>query len=336
MSNSLDIGDDAARVYRAMLAHPSMDFQTLRKCTGLQEEALREQLDRLSELSLVRPSTSEPGVLHAVGPQVATKLILARQEARLAAEQKRTADIRLAMEELSEEFQQGFSTGVDGIDAAHGIDEIRDRIRLLCSEAREEVMAMAPGAQSAENMESAKPQDAELLARGVRMRTLYQDSLRNDRPTVSYAAWLTSSGGQVRTAPTLPIRLLIFDRATAIIPMDAHGGGTRALFVRSSGVLLALCELFEAAWVGATPLEGGSHKERERERDHDCLVSPEPEYLRLLAQGHTDETIAKRLGVSPRTARRIAAQLMEKLGARSRFQAGVEAALRGWVQTVDP
>ncbi|KUO04434.1 hypothetical protein AQJ67_11900 [Streptomyces caeruleatus] len=320
-----------------MLAHPSMDLQELRNCTGLPEDDLREQLDRLSELSLVRPSTSEPGALHAVGPQVATKLILARQEARLAAEQKKTADIRLAMEELSEEFRQGFSSGVDGIDAAQGIDEIRDRIHLLCSEVREEVMAMAPsGAQTAENMESAKPQDAELLARGVRMRTLYQDSLRNDRPTVNYAAWLTSSGGQVRTAPTLPVRLLIFDRSTAIIPMDAHGGGSRALFVRSGGVLLALCELFEAAWVNAAPLGDGSHKERERERGQESLVSPEHEYLRLLAQGHTDETIAKRLGVSPRTARRIAAQLMEKLGARSRFQAGVEAALRGWVQTVDP
>ncbi|MCM1965674.1 helix-turn-helix transcriptional regulator [Streptomyces sp. G1] len=53
--------------------------------------------------------------------------------------------------------------------------------------------------------------------------------------------------------------------------------------------------------------------------------------IALLAQGHTDESIAKRLGVSQRTARRIAADLMERLGARSRFEAGVRCVQRGWL-----
>jgi DNA-binding CsgD family transcriptional regulator len=49
------------------------------------------------------------------------------------------------------------------------------------------------------------------------------------------------------------------------------------------------------------------------------------EVLQLLAQGHTDETVARTLGVSLRTARRVAADLMVRLGARSRFQAGLMA-----------
>ncbi|MET8630960.1 LuxR C-terminal-related transcriptional regulator, partial [Kitasatospora sp. NPDC004669] len=49
------------------------------------------------------------------------------------------------------------------------------------------------------------------------------------------------------------------------------------------------------------------------------------------ADGHTDDAIAKRLGVSPRTARRIATDLMERLNARSRFQAGVRATQAGWL-----
>lgn len=48
--------------------------------------------------------------------------------------------------------------------------------------------------------------------------------------------------------------------------------------------------------------------------------------LRLLAQGYTDESVARTLGVSLRTARRVAAELMVRLGARSRFQAGLMAA----------
>lgn len=53
--------------------------------------------------------------------------------------------------------------------------------------------------------------------------------------------------------------------------------------------------------------------------------------MRLLAEGHTDDAIGKRLGVSPRTARRIATDLMERLGARSRFEAGVRAVRQGWL-----
>jgi len=45
----------------------------------------------------------------------------------------------------------------------------------------------------------------------------------------------------------------------------------------------------------------------------------------------TDEAAARRLGVSLRTVRRWASHLADRLGARSRFQAGVRARERGWI-----
>ncbi|MEU0742732.1 hypothetical protein [Streptomyces sp. NPDC006134] len=60
--------------------------------------------------------------------------------------------------------------------------------------------------------------------------------------------------------------------------------------------------------------------------DRECaVVSAHAERSSDGAMVITDETIAKRLGVSPRTARRIANTLMTRLGARSRFQAGAMA-----------
>ncbi len=53
--------------------------------------------------------------------------------------------------------------------------------------------------------------------------------------------------------------------------------------------------------------------------------------LQQLAAGAQDEQIARRLGVSLRTVRRRVADVMSELGAESRFQAGVEAAKRGWI-----
>lgn len=327
MFDVLGIEGDAASTYRAVLSYPNKSFEEIREIAGLSEEDLRDHLDKLSELSLVRASPDNPDALRAVGPQVAMKLLLARQEARLAAERKRTEDVRLAVEKLVAEFSAPVGGSVGEVEQAIGIDEIRDRISMLCHEVRGEVMAFAPsGAQTAENMEAARPQDRELLDRGVRMRTLYLDSLRNNQPTVAYATWLTSIGGHVRTAPTLPVRMLIVDRATAVIPMDDESSADGALFLKGKGILAALCELFETVWHKATPLGGVRD-------DHDSHgpTTAETEYLRLLYDGHTDEVIARRLGVSPRTARRMAAELMEKLDARSRFQAGAKAAQRGWI-----
>ncbi len=53
--------------------------------------------------------------------------------------------------------------------------------------------------------------------------------------------------------------------------------------------------------------------------------------LALMAVGMKDEAIARQLGMSPRTLRRRSQELLAELGAGNRFQAGVEAARRGWI-----
>jgi DNA-binding NarL/FixJ family response regulator len=84
-------------------------------------------------------------------------------------------------------------------------------------------------------------------------------------------------------------------------------------------------ELFERIWPDAVPLA-----------DNDIPVDTdlslrEREMLRLLALGATDEFAAAQLNISVRTVRRMVAQIMHRLGARSRFQAGVKATDRGWL-----
>lgn len=53
--------------------------------------------------------------------------------------------------------------------------------------------------------------------------------------------------------------------------------------------------------------------------------------LAMLASGSTDDRAAERLGLSSRTYSRRGAELMVALGTESRFEAGAEAARRGWL-----
>ncbi|MFE2813801.1 LuxR C-terminal-related transcriptional regulator [Streptomyces nigra] len=60
-------------------------------------------------------------------------------------------------------------------------------------------------------------------------------------------------------------------------------------------------------------------------------TSEEIALLTMLRAGLEDQSIARQLGLSTRTATRRTAALMTRLNATTRFQAGVEASARGWV-----
>jgi DNA-binding NarL/FixJ family response regulator len=53
--------------------------------------------------------------------------------------------------------------------------------------------------------------------------------------------------------------------------------------------------------------------------------------LGLLASGATDAVIARTFGWSMRTVQRHIHDLMQEVGARTRFQVGMEAARRDWL-----
>ncbi|GHG73599.1 helix-turn-helix domain-containing protein [Streptomyces griseocarneus] len=323
------LGLDAAseRVYRGMLAMPGAGVGALAEYLEMSDADVRRGLDVLSELSLVRPSAELAGRARAVSPDIGLDILMSRQQARLAAQQQRLEESRVAAAQLIAEFaeQRSASSGFGG-EQLIGLDAIRDRLAGLTRDVREEVMSFSPdGAQTEANIEAARPLDRELLGRGVRMRTIYLDSVRNSPHSVAYAQWLTDRGGQVRTAAALPTRMIIIDRATAVMPVNSEDTAARAVVLSGQGVLTALCALFENVWASAAPLGEVSV------RDDQGLTGQEAAAVQLLAEGRTDETIAKRLGVSQRTARRIATGLMERLGARSRFEAGALAVRAGWL-----
>jgi DNA-binding CsgD family transcriptional regulator len=158
------------------------------------------------------------------------------------------------------------------------------------------------------------------------MRTLYQDAARKHPHLENHAHCLLSQGGEVRTAPSIPQRMVIFDRAQALVPIDPADHRRGALHVTEPGILAALLDLFEHAWNTAVPLGAIRHQDLET-----GLSATDRDLLRLLGGGLTDEAAAQRLGVSSRTVRRQMAAVMERLHAASRFEAGIKAAQRGWL-----
>ncbi|MFJ7277080.1 LuxR C-terminal-related transcriptional regulator [Kitasatospora sp. NPDC098663] len=289
---------------------------------------MREALDRLVELGLLTPSRETVGGLRAVSLEAGLAHLLRRQEEELARRHHALAAGKAAAARAVAEYSAlRPDTDRDGNERLLGLDAIQARLEVLTRRLGEECLSIIPGgAQSEASIEASRPLDEQALNRKVRMRAVYQESVRNDPATFEYAQWTTERGGEVRTSPVLPSRLLVFDRTTALVPIDPGDSRLGALCTTSPGIVATLVALFEQTWEAAVPL--GAVRSRDTEGG---ISQGERELLKLLASGMTDEAAGKRLGVSMRTVRRQMAALMERLQATSRFEAGLKAAQRGWL-----
>ncbi|WP_395659267.1 helix-turn-helix domain-containing protein [Nocardioides sp.] len=159
----------------------------------------------------------------------------------------------------------------------------------------------------------------DLVAEGRRSRAIYPMRVLQEAPEVVRNR--AAAGEQVRLLPEVPTRMFIIGTSHAVLPEPLGFIDEPRSLVRQQGLVEALVLLFEQLWDRADPLPGVEQSQPDLRR---ALV-------RQLAAGAHDEQIARQLGISLRTVRRRVADLMTDLGADSRFQAGVEAARRGWV-----
>ncbi|WP_244930310.1 LuxR C-terminal-related transcriptional regulator [Nocardioides sp. W7] len=159
------------------------------------------------------------------------------------------------------------------------------------------------------------------VAQGRRSRAIYPvRALTDARETLAHRAEV---GEELRVLPELPTRMFVIGTTHAILPEPLGFTDEPRTLIRQRGLVDALTLWFESMWDRATPVVGLDHP----------VARPDLRrfLLQQLASGAQDEQIARRLGVSLRTVRRRVADILTELGADSRFQAGVEAARRGWI-----
>lgn len=204
---------------------------------------------------------------------------------------------------------------------AHGrilidLAETRHRVATLTAAERHEHLAVNPEATfEPDVVEVALPLDRTLLARGIRMRTCGVPPLDGDRSSAA-AQHLANLGADYRERPDLPIKLMIFDRRTAFLPVDPFDLSAGTLEIDHPVIVAGLVALFEQLWAAG----------RDPRRDGVApiiLSARERAIVTLLAQGLTDGGVADRLKISRRTVAYALRGLMDRIGAENRFQLGL-------------
>ncbi|SFL64111.1 regulatory protein, luxR family [Streptomyces pini] len=216
--------------------------------------------------------------------------------------------------------------------------EDRDRLRRRLDEfepvGRREVLCMRTTFPGPEVLEVSLGHDRRLLAQGTEMRMLATVGATRGPGVAAYLDALREAGARVRVAAALPLYLHVVDRTVALMPAgDDPLGGDGDVLLRSSRIALCFAQVFEHEWDVARPYPGGAGRTGRAAgpRPADEYTEQEREILALLATGTKDESIARRLGCSERTLRRMMTRITEKLEVGSRFAAGARAARLGLI-----
>lgn len=309
--------------------------QTGRELVSVAEALLRDTGELESEMEpFVRDGIVriEDGRVLVATPGEAVGILLEETAAAAARAESRLRDLAIAMPFLSANSlrpRRGDVNGVlpiDGEISSGG--NVPGLLATLIRQSQGDLLQLRPDqwrpklADAVGDQEN--PLDAvlrEAVGQGRRLRTIYPVRALHEAPEV--IARRTGLGEEIRLLPEIPTRMLVIGRTHAILPEPLGFMDEPRTLVRQRGLVEAMTLYFEELWRRAAPvpgLDGATAAQGQRRF-----------LLEQLAGGAQDEQIARRLGISLRTVRRRVAEVLSELSAESRFQAGVEAARRGWI-----
>ena len=207
------------------------------------------------------------------------------------------------------------------------LSTLQNRLVQIARRTRHELLSVHAGEPpSEESFTSAMGSDRQLLERGIRLRIVYPVEFSHIKRVREYTNTMQAYGAEFHFADAVPYRLIVSDGVRAVVPIVRNARSEGALFLAEPALVNGLRHLARGIFrSGRTLDEIDPVAPSGRPSELELAV------IRVMSLGLTDEAAAKRLAVSERTFRRHVAQVLDRLGATSRFQAGIRAVERGWL-----
>lgn len=208
---------------------------------------------------------------------------------------------------------------------------VNARLQDVVSGAQWEILAAQPGGPRCRDLlATAVERDGSALDRGVRMRTIYRDTVRDHPVTAEYARRMSTRGtgcpGQYRTLQGSFERMIIVDREQAFVSDHIVSGSPAhsAWHITDRAVVAVLAEMFDSKWQHANPWAGQVRPRRGRlevdtvsSGDGIRTTGRQREILRNIAVGVSQASTARSIGVSKRKLEDEIAAMKTLWGART-------------------
>ncbi|MFB7677049.1 LuxR C-terminal-related transcriptional regulator [Kitasatospora purpeofusca] len=285
----------------------------------------RDALWVLLDLGLVRKDTKLGYVL------IDPTFVGTRWEASLyssaATLMDQASDVRSALDDLRVAFHTRRESQASGVlEYLRGSSAINARLDQILGACKEELLVCQPTKRRPQDvLDVSRDRDIALARAGISSKHLYHTEARAGSALHNWVDQMTEYGAEVRTLDETFQRMMIIDRTTAVIPGDlilTASENATAYVVKDPGVASFLAEIFCRDWERAEPWY--------REDQTDLLTDREHLILRGLAADRNYESIARAIGVTPRTIAGDVALIKEKLGADTLFSLAV-----AWKELLD-
>ena len=330
------LGIDATEedVYRALLSRPGATLAELQETTGLGSTRLRRITAMLELRAMVSRRGGKPMRFQAAPPDIVIEALVSAREHEL--EQAKLAAHQLTALLPPPAAHLDVTEVVEVLTSAEAVAERWAQLQTV-TRSTLEVFDRPPYAQAAS--EDHEPLQSTLRGRGVVCRGVYDEDALSFPGTIEHLRHVTQPDApgvqreHARVVSRLPIKMALFDRRTALVPLTQPVQGSivdAGLVVHRSVLLDALIDLFNTHW----------HRGVDVSFADEQLVTgrggtDESMILNLLAGGLKDDVIARTLGVSTHTVRRRIADIKDRLGATTRFQAGLALGRQGGLPAAD-
>lgn len=268
----------------------------------------------LTELALVHPDPQDDAWVRPVPPSAA----LAHLLQPVVREIHERVSLSAALVDSLAPLAGVASTDPNlAITVLEGMPLIDATIQNATESATEEIRTLQPGStRPPDHLERALSRARLTLERGTPLRHIYQHPIRYNQTFKAYLNQMPPGLIQIRTLEQTVERLLVFDRTVAFIP--ANAARDVALEIRHPALVRYLIQMYEVLWAQATPLSDPVPAAPAST----SVTAVQLSVARLLVEGHTDQVVAGKLGISVRTCRAHVSRLMHTLNATSRTQLG--------------
>jgi len=313
------LGRTESALYLRLLAAPRSTAEDLAAELDLPAARLHRPLAVLTEHGLVTRLAGVPARYVPAQPDLAIDaLALRRQEAL----ERLRAHARDLTRQLAEAPR---GSAGDLVELVEGDQAVLHQLARIQSSAEREVWIIDCPPYLLGHPTGNEEQE-QAMRRGVRYRSIYHAPVLADPEKLQNALHLVAEGEQARVLPEIHLKMIVVDQRVGMIPLSFAETETGVrILVHQSPLLRLLVTCFELLWDKATPLgvAQAPGPEAPDRRDRELLA--------MLSAGMKDRAMARALGVTERTVTRRITQLMTRLGARTRFQAALQAARRGWL-----
>lgn len=300
-------------IWQALIDRPPAAAAELRDTDGLSARAVAATLGSLRAKGLVVALSGRPVRYTATAPDIALDILIRAKEEEL----RRT---RLLTGQVMERYRSGRRAAApeDIVEVVRGAEAVFQRWCQIQRAARTEICAL----DRPPHLTATNPLEVEQLDSGVRFRAVYDTTVLELPGRLAIIEAMMRRGEQARVGAA-PVKFVLADDRIGMISLQHPATTDAVLVVHSSSLLVALRGLFDAIWHASVPIATGA--------GGDDLDPDDRRLLTYLAAGMTDDAIARQLGWHLRTVQRRVRRLMGELGVRTRFQAGLHAARRGWL-----